>query len=102
MASPISATIELRRCWTTERVIGSTISDMQALTSPSERDASVPIPKFTFYVILFCEIAAAMRRTLTRHLDLSTTALCTGNSEAPGAFSQLDKRGLSANAVTGS
>ena len=28
MASPISATIELSRCWTTERVMGSTDADM--------------------------------------------------------------------------
>src|ERR1700743_3130172 len=28
MASPISATIELSRCWTTERVMGSTVADM--------------------------------------------------------------------------
>ena len=31
MASPISFTIDDRRCWTTERVIGSILADIFAL-----------------------------------------------------------------------
>lgn len=31
MASPISLTIELRRCWTTDRVMGSILADIFAL-----------------------------------------------------------------------
>ena len=31
MASPISFTIELSRCWTTERVMGSILADILAL-----------------------------------------------------------------------
>ena len=41
MASPISFTIELSRCWTTERVMGSILADILTLffkASSSERD----------------------------------------------------------------
>ena len=37
MASPISFTIELRRCWTTERVMGSILADIFALLPWSSR-----------------------------------------------------------------
>jgi hypothetical protein len=35
MASPISATIEESRCWTTERVMGSIVADMETLRRKS-------------------------------------------------------------------
>src|SRR5260221_9647583 len=37
MASPISFTIELRRCWTTERVMGSILADIDALLLETSR-----------------------------------------------------------------
>ena len=37
MASPISFTIELRRCWTTERVMGSILADIVALLPGTSR-----------------------------------------------------------------
>ena len=36
MASPISFTIDERRCWTTERVIGSILADIFALLARGE------------------------------------------------------------------
>ena len=39
MASPISFTIELRRCWTTERVMGSIVADILALLYALEAPA---------------------------------------------------------------
>ena len=33
MASPISFTIELSRCWTTERVMGSILADIAVIRS---------------------------------------------------------------------
>ena len=39
MASPISFTIELSRCWTTERVMGSIVADILALLFALEAPA---------------------------------------------------------------
>ena len=37
MASPISFTIELSRCWTTDRVMGSILADIIALLHETSR-----------------------------------------------------------------
>ena len=47
MASPISATIPLKRCWTTERVMGSTDTGICSTRSHGTNDAS------QFHVSLF-------------------------------------------------
>ena len=39
MASPISFTIELRRCWTTERVMGSILADILTRSSKHHRQS---------------------------------------------------------------
>src|SRR5882724_11907804 len=49
MASPISLTIELSRCWTTDRVMGSILADIVALlflnyVGQSEADTSDSAP----------------------------------------------------------
>src|SRR4051794_18200660 len=76
MASPISFTIELRRCWTTDRVMGSIFGGMLSLREELNPTSKHPYWRnFTLHGVVFDILVGAylgdgFRRRLDDGLDI--------------------------------